>query len=613
MKTKVADGRSGPLGASLTFAGIRFALFAPDVDGLTVEIRQDDRHEFLALARENDVWQIEVPGIDERALYRFVAQVGGRQHPVIDPFAESIVDKPWGEAGTEPSWCRMISHTFPWDNDRPPNHPWEEMVIYECHPRGFTRSDSSGVSAPGTFRGMRERLGYLADLGITTLELLPVFYFDECSNPRRNPETGAPLLNYWGYQPLSFFALKGSYASSLEPQEAANEFRELIKDAHQHRIEVILDVVFNHTGEIDSRTGLPGWLQLAPGTFYQMNGTGLVNATGCGNTININDPFTSELAIRALRHWVEHFHVDGFRYDLGGAFYRGADGHPIQSSDFVKRIFADPVLGNRKHIFEPWDAVGNNISANLPTEARRWSDDLRDSLRRLVNGHEASSGATAALFCQSRHNSINFITAHDGLTLRDCLSYVEKRNHANGESNCDGVDFNHSCNYGVEGDPAPPSVEHLRMRQARNMIALLLLAPGTPMILSGDECFGTQLGNNNGYCLDNPAGWFDWEDLNRHAALLQFTRQMIRLRQVLQRPEPLQWVAEQGEQGVLRLHNAHGLQLIANLSEHPVPRRLKCDAYWIFSTAAPEGQEFSKRIVTEEPVPARSVEICQGG
>ena len=466
--------------------------------------------------------------------------------------------------------------------------------------------------APGTFRGLTERLGYLADLGVTTVELLPVFYFDECGNPRLHPDSGARLLNYWGYQPLSFFALKGAYASNLDPQKAADEFRDFVAAAHQLRIEVILDVVFNHTGEIDSKARLPGWLKLAPETFYQTNEVGLVNATGCGNTLNINDPFTCDLAIKALRHWVERYHVDGFRYDLAGAFYREGDGHPALHSTFVNRLFSDSVLGKRKHIFEPWDAVGNNVSDSLPAEARQWTDDLRDSLRRFANGHEANSGEVAALFCQARERCINFITAHDGFTLRDCLSYTEKRNQANGEDNTDGVDFNHSCNHGVEGDPAPPSVEELRLRQARNLLSLLLLAPGTPMILSGDECFHSQGGNNNGYCLDNPTGWFNWDDPRRYAALLQFTRQMIQLRSVLQRPEALRWVAEESESGVLRLHNSQGLQLIANFSDAPVARRIKPESHWLLSTAAAEGEEFTRRLVEDNPVPARAVELCQG-
>lgn len=610
MRSDLADTSAAPSGAIPTSAGLELKIFGPALERLRVEFDYSGQITSHDLRQNGDFWEIAVPELPQRVLYRLVGRHRGREYLIFDPYADGIVDHPWNQRGDEAGWCRKISHDFDWGDDQHPNHPWERTLVYEAHVRGFTMNAGT-VSAPGTFRALREKLRYIADLGITTLELLPIFHFEECDNPRYNPDTGEPLLNYWGYQPLSFFALKGSYASSLDPQTAADEFRALVREAHQLNLEVILDVVFNHTGETDSVDRLPGWLYLSPETFYQCNEAGLVNATGCGNTLNVNNPFVCELALSSLRHWVEHFHVDGFRYDLGGAFYRDERGHPLFRSEFVDRIFSDSVLQHRKHIFEPWDASGHNVSEHLPSEAKRWDDDLRDALRRFVNSHEQNCGQLAYLLTQPRNDCINFLTAHDGFTLRDCLSFAEKRNWANGEGNCDGVDFNHSSNWGHDGDPAPGDVEKMRLRQAKNLLALLLLAPGTPMILSGDECFNTQFGNNNAYCVDSPVSWFDWENPLRYGALLQFTRQMIRLRGVLQEETSLAWEAASSEDRVLRLRTSHGLHVTANLGDHPVPRHLGEDTYSVLSTAAADGEEFVRSLVRPDSVPAYCVEICQ--
>jgi glycogen operon protein len=428
---------------------------------------------------------------------------------------------------------------YDWEGDSPLGRPFAETVIYELHVGGFTRHPNAGVNPGrrGTYAGLIEKIPYLQDLGVTAVELLPVFQFDPQAAP-------AGRINYWGYQPVSFFAPHHAYGSRQDPLGVLDEFRDMVKALHRAGIELILDVVFNHTAEGGSDGPTMSCRGLANEFYYILQDDKSVYAdyTGCGNTINANQPIVRRLIQDSLRYWVTEMHVDGFRFDLASVLARDGTGQPVLDPPVLWDIESDPLLAGTKLIAEAWDAGGLYQVGRFVGDAwLEWNGRFRDDVRSFLKGDEGAVSAIAARLLGSPdlfgheergpEQSINFVTCHDGFTLNDLVSYDRKHNEANGEDNRDGSDQNLSWNCGVEGPTDDQAVEQLRNRQVKNFLALTMLSAGTPMLLMGDEVRRTQRGNNNAYCQDDEIGWFDWSLLERHIDVHRFLRQFLRYRQ----------------------------------------------------------------------------------
>jgi glycogen operon protein len=579
------------------------------------------------LHRTGDVWHLFVQGLSPGCAYGYrAARVGQQRSPLhrFDP--QAVLLDPYAKALSGPSLWRGASRAetrhgawrgiladaeFDWEFDRPLKRHLADTVIYELHVRGFTRHPSSGATYPGTFRGLIEKIPYLQELGITAVELLPVTEFDEGDNYRVNPLTGEPLYNYWGYHPLSFFAPKAAYAVDPGLGAALREFRELVKALHQAGIEVILDLVFNHTGEGDARGRTLSFRGLDNSVYYLLDQkTGAyANFSGCGNTVNCNHPVVRDLIVDSLCWWVTEMHVDGFRFDLAAILGRGADGEPLANPPLIERIAANPVLADVKLIAEAWDAAGLYQVGTFPNFGRwaEWNGQFRDDLRRFVRGDAGMVPRLATRLAGSSdlyqddgrapYHSINFVTCHDGFTLADLVSFADKHNLANGEHNADGADANFSANCGAEGPTSEPHILARRARRVRNFAALLLLAHGVPMWLGGDEFGNSQGGNNNSWCQDNEVGWLDWRGLEQNRALFDFCRHLIAFRQRHAMLRPRHFEGE--ETGERRL-TWHGPQLFkADWSEgsHSLGMQLQglrgeAEVYLIAHAAA-EAQAFA--------------------
>ena len=453
---------------------------------------------------------------------------------LLDPYARSLTGgEVWGDRSSEAAGWKFRRYRSLFQPvaalapgvGRPPRPQIadSERVIYELHLRGFTRHPSSGVARPGTYLGLIEKIPYLQSLGITTVELLPLLEFDETENFRRNPVTGERLLNYWGYSPVSFFAPKASYASDATPGAAQAELMTMIDALHAAGLEVVVDVVYNHTAEGGGGASDPlhSFRGLAEETYYLRDPATRrpLDVTGCGNTVNTNHPVVRRLILDSLRFWSEEIGVDGFRFDLASAFYRGLSGEKLTASPLAAEIAADPVLAGRLLIAEPWDVTGFTPPAGFPPPWREWNGAFRDDVRRWVRGDEVAPrtlelrlAGSPDLFPppQSRAAAIDFVTCHDGFPLADLVSYSTKANRENGEEDRDGSSFNLSSNHGVEGETSAPEILATRHRQVANFLALLLLSRGTPMLLAGDERGRSQRGNNNAWCQDNEISWLDW-------------------------------------------------------------------------------------------------------
>jgi glycogen operon protein len=537
-------GRSFPLGASLVGGGANFSVFAKRANAVqlllfdNVEDERPSRVVDLA-GRTHHYWHTFVPGLQAGQLYAYRAS--GPHAPerglrfdagkiLLDPYGKCVA-KSLKSVVTDPD-------AYDWEDDCPLRTPFAKTIIYELHVGNFTRHPDSGLRAGrrGTFAGLIEKLPYLQDLGVTALELLPVFAFDEASAPQGR-------RNVWGYQPLSFFAPHPGYSSKRTPLGALDEFRDLVKAAHRAGIEIILDVVYNHTAERDATGPTLSFRGLANDTYYILdeNAAGYADYSGTGNTLNANEPIVRRLILDSLRYWASEMHVDGFRFDLASVMSRDQRGRPIPSPPVLLDIESDPVLANVKLIAEPWDAAGLYQVGGFAGDAwKEWNGRFRDDVRRFAKGDRGTVRALASRIlgspdiygAQEREpeQSINFVTCHDGFTLNDLVCYDRKHNEANGESNRDGSDVNHSWNCGVEGPTQDLAIEQLRNRQIKNFLAVTLLATGTPMMLMGDEVRRTQRGNNNGYCLDDETAWFDWSAVARHADIHRFVKQVIALR-----------------------------------------------------------------------------------
>jgi glycogen operon protein len=563
----VRRGHPLPYGATARREGVNFSVFSKHADDMSLVLFAPGETEpVLELpldARYNktgDVWHVLVCGLDPGVEYGFRADAEvpagstflrfDPRRVLIDPFSRSVAGlERWGEVARpkgrlEGLRSRVVDEEFDWGHEHPLAVPLADSVIYELHVRGFTRHPSSGVSHPGSFRGVVEKIPYLRELGVTAVELMPVTEFEECDNPRQDPLTGEPLRNFWGYQPVSFFAPKASYAGDGAGGGAVREFKAMVKALHEAGIEVILDIVFNHTGEGDERGATFCWRGLDNPTYYLLEPrTGkYLNYSGCGNTLNCNHPVVRLQILAALRYWVTEMHVDGFRFDLASILGRGRDGEVLPNPPLIEAIAADPVMADVKLIAEAWDAAGLYQVGSFPSWGRwaEWNGRFRDELRRFVKSDPGMTRLLSTRLAGSPDlyrgsdrapwHSINFVTSHDGFTLADLVSYNERHNWENGEGNSDGHPENLSWNCGEEGPSGKPEVLALRARQQRNFLTLLFLSQGVPMLLAGDELGRSQRGNNNAYCQDNETSWLDWSLLEANRDLLRFTQRLVRFR-----------------------------------------------------------------------------------
>lgn len=537
-------GHALPYGASHVPGGVNFSIFSAHATACTLVLfRKGEPQPYAEIpfppeCKIGDVYTMIVYDLDYEELeYGF--RMEGPLDPkaghlfdpkriLLDPFAREIggrdvwLSKPSPEE-IYPHRGRMPFEDFDWGHDRPINLPVENLVIYEMHVRGFTRHSSSGVRHPGTYEGMIEKIPYLQSIGVNCVELMPVFEFDEYENKRINPETGKPLCNYWGYSTLGFYAPKSGYAATGHHGTQVSEFKKLIKALHVAGISVILDVVFNHTAEGDLRGPTISFRGIDNQTYYMLNPDGsYANYTGCGNTLNCNHPVVRSFVLDCLHYWVSEFHIDGFRFDLASVLGRDPNGHPLANPPLLEALAHDPILAGCDLIAEAWDAGGLYQVGNFPAYGRwmEWNGHYRDAARRFLRGDAGVAGdvvqgilGSPNLYAPSGRRptaSVNFLTCHDGFTLRDLYSYNGKHNLANGEENRDGANDNYCWNCGVEGESDDPGIKTLRARLQRNAMVLLFLSQGVPMLSMGDELDRTQLGNNNAYCHDEEWNWLDW-------------------------------------------------------------------------------------------------------
>ena len=463
---------------------------------------------------------------------------------LLDPYARAVTGQSqWGHVNNAQHGyrARVVQSNFDWGDQRHHSIPMEDLIIYELHVRGFTMDESSGVKHHGTFEGLREKIPYLKELGVNAVELMPIFEFDEMRDVRLIDEN--ELIDFWGYNPVSFFAPNTSYCSSMEYNHEGLELKTLIKDLHDNGIEVILDVVFNHTAEGNEFGPCFSFKGFDNNIYYMLTPDGhYYNFSGCGNTLNCNHPVVRDMILECLRYWVIEYRVDGFRFDLASILGRNDDGTPLSQPPLLRSLAFDSILGNVKLIAEAWDAGGLYQVGSFPSWKRwaEWNGRYRDDMRRFLKGDDFLAQTAAARITGSPdlydpayrggNASINFLTCHDGFTLYDLYSYNQKHNEANGWGNTDGADDNNSWNCGVEGETDDPAILALRKRLMKNACAILLCSRGTPMFLSGDEFADTRYGNNNPYCQDNLISWLDWSLLKKNKDLFDFFQYMIQFR-----------------------------------------------------------------------------------
>ena len=463
---------------------------------------------------------------------------------LLDPYARAVTGQSqWGHVNNAQHGyrARVVQSNFDWGDQRHHSIPMEDLIIYELHVRGFTMDESSGVKHHGTFEGLREKIPYLKELGVNAVELMPIFEFDEMRDVRLIDEN--ELIDFWGYNPVSFFAPNTSYCSSMEYNREGLELKTLIKDLHDNGIEVILDVVFNHTAEGNEFGPCFSFKGFDNNIYYMLTPDGhYYNFSGCGNTLNCNHPVVRDMILECLRYWVIEYRVDGFRFDLASILGRNDDGTPLSQPPLLRSLAFDSILGNVKLIAEAWDAGGLYQVGSFPSWKRwaEWNGRYRDDMRRFLKGDDFLAQTAAARITGSPdlydpayrggNASINFLTCHDGFTLYDLYSYNQKHNEANGWGNTDGADDNNSWNCGVEGETDDPAILVLRKRLMKNACAVLLCSRGTPMFLSGDEFADTRYGNNNPYCQDNLISWLDWSLLKKNKDLFDFFQYMIQFR-----------------------------------------------------------------------------------
>lgn len=563
--TSTHAGQSFPLGATLLGDGVNFSIFSRNCHGIDLLFfdNADDLSPSRVITLDPQInrtyhyWHIFVQGIKEGQHYGY--RVHGANDPkqghrfdsekvLLDPYAHGVA-KPrdftrselsHSVKSTAPFMKSVVTNLkhYDWENDRHPRRSFSQTVIYEMHVSGFTKNPNSGVTPAlrGTYKGLIEKIPYLVDLGITAVELLPVFYFD-------SQDSFDGKTNYWGYSPITFFAPQTSYSTTGNPQDALNEFRDMVKALHRAGLEVILDVVFNHTAEGGEGGPTYSFRGIDNNIYYTLepDKSHYSNYSGCGNTLNANQPIVRRMIIDSLHFWVKDVHVDGFRFDLASILSRDENGRPIENPPILWDIESDPVLAGTKLIAEAWDAAGlYQVGSFIGDSWKEWNGKFRDDVRSFMKGDFNSVGRFATRLMGSPdlyghqdrepEQSINFITCHDGFTLNDLVSYNTKQNEANGEDNRDGSNDNISWNHGVEGPTDDPEIDALRIREIKNFLTLTILSLGAPMILMGDEVRRTQLGNNNAYCHDNELSWFDWSLVDKNKSLFRFVKHLIAAR-----------------------------------------------------------------------------------
>ncbi|HEY7168874.1 MAG TPA: glycogen debranching protein GlgX [Candidatus Binatia bacterium] len=578
----VRSGVPLPLGAHPRGNGVNFAIFSRHATGLRLDLFDDVddlmpvRSVILNAAQNKtgDIWHVWIEGIEPGQLYGlrvagpYAPHEGHRFNPaklLLDPYATAIAsvakqdfrlalgydpfsaqkDLSMSEVdnvSTAPK-CVIRHEDFDWQGDQPLLRPWSSTVIYELHVRGYTIHPSANVRFPGSYRGLIEKIPYLKDLGVTAVELMPVQEFNENQLSRLDPQTGERLRNYWGYDQVSFFAPKASYASVHTDGAQVLEFKEMVKAFHREGLEVILDVVFNHTVESDELGPTICFRGIDNAIYYWLNDDKRFyrDFTGTGHTVNAAHPVVRDLILDALRYWVTEMHVDGFRFDLASVLGRDRRGQVLADAPLLERIAEDPILRDAKLIAEAWDAAGAyQVGSFSYRRWAEWNGHFRDDVRRFWRGDEGMMGRLASRICGSSdlyqgsgkgpECSINFVTCHDGFTLNDLVTYSRKHNEANGENNRDGSNENYSANYRLEGESDDTAIEALRRRQIKNFLLTLAIARGVPMLLGGDEFRRSQRGNNNAYCQDNETSWVDWSYRQRNGEIFRFARGVLAMR-----------------------------------------------------------------------------------
>jgi isoamylase len=561
---KFRPGKPVPFGATSGPGGVNFSIYSSHATACTLVLFEKGAAvpkveiPFPDAFRIGNVWSMIVFDLDYENIeygYRldgpFAPEEGHRFDPsriLLDPYARAIGGRDtWGVA---PDWnnvyqhrARLVYDDFDWDEDHPLETPMEDLVIYEMHVRSFTRHPSSKVKFPGTFAGLRQKIPYLKDLGVNCVELMPIYEFDEWENGRVHPDTGEQLFNYWGYSTVGFFAPKSGYAATGKLGMQVDELKALVKELHRNGIEVFLDVVFNHTAEGNEQGPYISFKGIDNKTYYMLTPEGYYfNFSGTGNTLNCNNPVVRNMVLDCLRYWAAEYHIDGFRFDLASILGRDPRGAPLSNPPLLESLAFDPILAKCKLIAEAWDAGGLYQVGSFPAYGRwaEWNGKYRDAIRRFLKGDTGLVGEMSLRLAGSPDlyatrgptASINFITAHDGFTLFDMVSYNDKHNDANGEGGRDGASDNNSWNCGWEGPTDDPGINALRRRQIKNALALLLVSQGVPMILMGDEVARTQYGNNNAYNHDSELTWLDWSLQDANADLFRFARNLIAFRHI---------------------------------------------------------------------------------
>jgi isoamylase len=558
-------GRSSPIGATVFQGGVNFSLYSRNATGVELVFfdHEDDARPSRVIpidpvaSRVSHYWYTFVPDVKPGQLYGYRVEGpfdpanGMRFDPfkiLLDPYGRGVVvprnysrhaaSVEGDNAATAMKSVVVDPDTYDWEGDAPLSGAASRTIIYEMHVRGFTRHPSSGLpeQTRGTYAGVIEKIPYLRELGITAVELLPVFQFDAQDAP-------VGLTNYWGYAPVSFFAPHQAYSSRQDPLGPVDEFRDMVKALHRAGIGVVLDVVFNHTGEGNRLGPTVSFRGIENSTYYilEKDRSYYANYSGTGNTLNGNHPIVRRMILDSLRYWVEEMHVDGFRFDLAPILERDESGNLMPNPPVLWDIDSDPTLAGAKLIAEVWDATGlYQVGSFLGDSWREWNGRFRDDVRSFFRGDEGSVPSLADRLLGSPQiyaheerdpeESVNFVTCHDGFTLNDLVSYNQKHNEANGESDRDGANDNRSSNWGVEGPTGNLEIEKLRNRQVKNFYIVTMLSLGLPMILMGDEVRRTQLGNNNAYCQDNEISWFDWTLLDKHPDVLRFVRLLCQRR-----------------------------------------------------------------------------------
>jgi isoamylase len=563
----LTPGKSYPIGAAVYPDGVNFSLFSLNATGVELLLFDaiDDRQPAAVFQLDAETnrtfyyWHAFIPGLKAGQLYGyrvhgpFTPHTGMRYDAskvLIDPYARAVAYDDYSRTAAmrygedNLPWAMksvVVDPTaYDWEGDLPLQRPFEKSLIYEMHVRGFTKHPNSGVSPEkrGAYAGLIEKIPYLQELGIKAVELMPVQQFDPQAAPQSRP-------NYWGYQPVAYFAPHRGYSARRDALGPVDEFRDMVKAFHRAGIEVILDVVYNHTAEDAQNGPTLSFRGLENTTYYLLDPedpSAYLNYSGTGNTVNANISIMRRLIMDSLRYWVEHMHVDGFRFDLASVLSRGIDGQLHPDPPILWSIESDPILAGAKIIAEAWDAGGLYQVPNfVGLRWAVWNGQYRDTVRRFLKSEpgsvsllmDAIAGSPNLFQRQNRDpvRSINYVASHDGFTLNDLVTYNEKHNWANGYDNRDGTNLNYSWNCGVEGPTDQIMVEALRLRQIKNFLTILLVSQGRPMLLMGDEARRTQLGNNNAFDQDNETSWFDWENLDRHAEILRFTRALIRFHQ----------------------------------------------------------------------------------